>query len=147
MAVLPAHLVPRRLLSDYRLDHTTAAGRAGSLGLDDDGVSNLSDHAAERTAPWTRTHVRIRSVGVIRIRGHTVSDGEAAERAARLREQEDAAASRAAERLELGLLMGTALVGTDQLEARALLTAIAHWTPESLRVVAKDLREYVAAAR
>ena len=82
-----------------------------------------------------------------RIRGHTVSDEDAAELAARLREQEDAAASRVAERLELGLLMGTALVGTDQLDARALLTTIAQWTPESLRVVAKDLGEYVAAAR
>jgi hypothetical protein len=80
---------------------------------------------------------------VIRIRGHAVSEDEAAELANRLRLRADEAGLRVAEGLDRGLLMGTALVGTDRLEAQELLSVIEEWAPERLRIVRDDLRRYL----
>jgi hypothetical protein len=80
---------------------------------------------------------------VIRFRGFPISPEEATELATRLREQGDRHGLRVAERLERGVLMGTALVGTDRFEARATLEAIEAWAPEHLRAIAGDLRDYL----
>jgi hypothetical protein len=48
-----------------------------------------------------------------------------------------------AERLERGLLAGTAIVGTSRPEAEVVLTVIDGWTPDRLREVATSLREFV----
>jgi hypothetical protein len=74
-----------------------------------------------------------------------VSDEEASELASRLRTTADPAGLDVAERLERGVLMGTAVIGTNRLEAVATLTVIEQWAPERLRAVADDLRRYVEA--
>jgi broad specificity phosphatase PhoE len=51
VAVLPVHLVARRLLLQHLLDHTPPASRVGSLRLDHNGVTDLPDHGSE-TSAW-----------------------------------------------------------------------------------------------
>jgi hypothetical protein len=82
----------------------------------------------------------------VRVRGVPVSDDEAAELARRLRLYGDPIGIGVAERLERGLLMGTAMVGTSLPEARIVLTVIEHWIPERLREVESSLREFVDLA-
>ena len=82
---------------------------------------------------------------MIQIRGCTVSEDEAAELARRLRMYGDPFGIGIAERLERGLRYGTAVVGTTQSEARAVLTVIERWTPERLQEVAASLRAYVSS--
>ena len=82
---------------------------------------------------------------MLRVRGHAVSDDEAAQLARRLRAYGDPYGMAVAERLERGLLAGTAVVGTSQPEARAVLTVIEQWAPERLREVAASLRGYIGA--
>jgi hypothetical protein len=81
---------------------------------------------------------------VIRLRSVQVSDEEAAELARRLRSYGDPIGYDVAERLERGLLMGTAIVGTSRPEAVVLLNVIETWVPRGLRDVQTELREYVA---
>jgi hypothetical protein len=68
---------------------------------------------------------------------------EAAELARRQRVCNDAHGVGIAERLERGLLAGTAIIGTSRPEAEVVLTVIDGWTPERLREVATSLRELV----
>jgi len=75
-----------------------------------------------------------------------VSDEEAAELARRLRVHRDPNGIGVAERLERGLLVGTAIIGTSRPEASVLLDVIEAWTPERLREVATSLREFVGRA-
>jgi hypothetical protein len=49
-----------------------------------------------------------------------------------------------AERLERGVLAGTAVVGTSVPEACVLLNVIETWIPRGLREVQVSLRKYVA---
>jgi hypothetical protein len=70
---------------------------------------------------------------------------EATELARRLRRHGDPVGSAVAERLERGMLLGTALIGTSKPEAIIVLDVIEQWTPERLREVAAQLRNYVGA--
>jgi hypothetical protein len=79
------------------------------------------------------------------IRGVPVSDEEAADLARRLRAYGDPHGVGVAERLERGLLLGTAIVGTSHPEASVMLNVIEQWIPERMREVAASLREYVTA--
>jgi hypothetical protein len=80
---------------------------------------------------------------MIRIRGNAVSAEEAAELARRLRSSGDPVGLGVAERLDRGVLTGTAVIGTSRPEAVATLRTIEQWAPERLRVVAEDLRDYL----
>jgi hypothetical protein len=80
---------------------------------------------------------------MIRVHGVLVSDDEAAELARRLRAHGNPHGLDVAERLDRGLLMGVAVVGTSRPQAEAVLELIDDWTPERLREVASSLREYV----
>ena len=82
---------------------------------------------------------------VIQVRGCSVSDEEAAELARRLRRYEDPFGVGVAERLERGLLCGTAIVGTTQSEAKAVLTVIEQWAPDRLQDVAASLRIFISS--
>ena len=82
----------------------------------------------------------------MRIRGVPVTDDEARELARRLRRYGDPIGIGVAERLERGVLMGTAVVGTSPPEARVLLNVIELWIPRGLRAVRDSLRQYVDAA-
>jgi hypothetical protein len=77
------------------------------------------------------------------IRGTRVSDDEASALASRLRRYEDPIGIGVAERLERGVLMGTAMIGTSVPEAKIVLNVIEQWTPERLGAVAASLREFL----
>jgi hypothetical protein len=79
----------------------------------------------------------------VRIRGVAISNEEACELARRLRAYGDPIGNRVAERLERGLVMGTAMIGTSLPEARVTLTVIERWTPGRLRDVQASLNDYI----
>ncbi len=81
---------------------------------------------------------------VIRLKGLPLSDEEASELARRLRSHRDPVGVGVAERLERGVLLGTAMIGTSRPEAEVLLNVIEDWTPDRLRDIARSLRELVA---
>jgi hypothetical protein len=83
---------------------------------------------------------------VLQVRGLTISEDEAAELARRLRRYGDPVGVGVAERLERGLLAGTAIIGTSRPEAAVLLNVIEAWTPARLREVATDLRRYLSSS-
>ena len=83
---------------------------------------------------------------MIQVRGITVSEEEAADLARGLRVYGDPIGLGLAERLERGLLLGTAIVGTSRPEAVVLLNVIEARIPARLRELESDLRQYVAAA-
>jgi hypothetical protein len=83
---------------------------------------------------------------VIQIRGIEVSDEEASELARGLRVYGDPVGIGMAERIERGLLLGTAVVGTSRSEAAILLNVIEARIPQRLRELARDLERYLAPA-
>jgi len=83
---------------------------------------------------------------VIQIRGIRISDREAAVLASGLRTYGDPIGIGVAERIERGLLMGTAVIAASLAEASIVLNVIEAKTPEPLSELASDLRAYVAAA-
>ena len=83
---------------------------------------------------------------VIQIRGIDVSNEEAAELARGLRNYGDPIGMGVAERIERGLLMGRAIIGTSRPEASILLNVIEARIPARLRELEADLRRYLAAA-
>ena len=83
---------------------------------------------------------------VIQVRGIKVSDEEAAQLVRGLRTYGDPIGLGLSERIERGLLLGTAIIGASRPEATVLLTVIEARTPERLRELADDLRQYLAPA-
>jgi hypothetical protein len=83
---------------------------------------------------------------VLQVRGIKLSDEEAAELARGLRVCGDPVGLGLCERIERGLLLGTAIIGTSRPEAMILLNVIEARTPERLRELADDLRRYLAPA-
>jgi hypothetical protein len=79
----------------------------------------------------------------VRIRGVPISNEEACDLAQRLRSYGDPIGVGVAERLERGVLMGTAIVGTSLPEARVTLTVIERWAPARLREVEAVLNAYI----
>lgn len=77
------------------------------------------------------------------IRGIRVSDEEAAALARRLRRYGDPIGTGVAERLERGLLMGTAMIGMSAPEARIVLNVLEQALPARLTEVASSLREFL----
>jgi hypothetical protein len=73
-----------------------------------------------------------------------VSDDEARELARRLRSYGDPVGFGVADRLERGVLGGTALIGTSVPEANVLLNVIEKFVPSRLREVEANLADYVS---
>ena len=80
------------------------------------------------------------------MRGIRVSDEEAIELARGLRAYGDPVGIGLSERIERGLLLGTAVIGTSRPEAVVLLNVIEARTPQRLRELAEDLARYLTAA-
>jgi hypothetical protein len=83
---------------------------------------------------------------VLQIRGIAVSDEEASELARGLRRYGDPIGIELAERIERGLVLGTAVIGASRPEAAILLNVIEAMIPARLRELESDLRRYVTAA-
>jgi len=83
---------------------------------------------------------------LIQVRGIRVSDEEATELSHGLRTYGDPTGVGLAERIERGLLLGTAVIGTSRPEAAILLNVIEERTPKRLRELASDLERYLATA-
>jgi hypothetical protein len=83
---------------------------------------------------------------LIQVRGIRVSDEEATDLARGLRTYGDPIGIGVAERIERGLLMGTAIIGASRPEAAVLLNVIEARIPARLRELESDLKEYLAAA-
>ena len=83
---------------------------------------------------------------MLQVRGITLSDEEAAELARGLRVYGDPVGIGLCERIERGLLLGSAIIGTSRPEAAILLNVIEARTPQRLRELANDLTRYLAAA-
>ena len=81
---------------------------------------------------------------MIRVRSVPVSPDEASELARRLRTYGDPVGIGVAERLERGVRMGSAMIGTSRPEAAIVLNVIEQWTPARLREVEVELRQYIA---
>jgi hypothetical protein len=79
----------------------------------------------------------------VRVRGVPISNEEACELARRLRSYGDPIGVGVAERLERGVLAGTAMVGTSLPEARVTLTVIERWAPLRLLEVQDSLNDYI----
>lgn len=79
---------------------------------------------------------------MIRVRGFPISDADAAELARGLRAY-SAASEDVAERVERALLMGTGVIGTDTLQARAVLSVLDEQAGERLQEVREELRRFV----
>lgn len=84
---------------------------------------------------------------MIRVRGFPINADEAAELARRIRAHGDPIGVGVAERLERGILVGTAMVGTTPTEAQVLLAVFDRWIPDRLREVRDSLDEFVSAGR
>ena len=80
---------------------------------------------------------------VIQIRGHRISDDEATALVQGLTRYGDPVGVGLAERIDRGLLLGTAVIGTSHPEAAILLNVIEAGTPERVRELAADLRRYL----